>query len=82
MIVKAHILRREAAGLSKGAQQGDPKWEHRPYKELGKANQVNMEFHRKNNYQGEGSSTILVIVSFPCLSFFLTLFEPKSEFHP
>ena len=71
VIVKAHILRREAAGLSQGAQQGDPKWEHRPYKELGKANQVNMEFHRKNNYQGEGSSTILVIVSFPCLSFSL-----------
>ena len=39
VIVKAHILRREAAGLSQGAQQGDPKWEHRPYKVLGKANQ-------------------------------------------
>ena len=45
-----------------GAQQSQPKWTHRPNKVLGKANQANKEFHRKNTYQGEGGNTILVIV--------------------
>ena len=37
-------------------------WEHGPSKVLEKADQMNMEFHRKNTYQGESSSTNLVIV--------------------
>ena len=37
-------------------------WEHGPSKVLEKADQMNMEFHRENTYQGESSSTNLVIV--------------------